>query len=137
LEEDANNNIANLGGQFISPVVNVKSLSGKGRIYALGKSEDIVLEIVKVITPTNDDAKNNVLQISNIELYPDNKVTLLDRYGVPVKNWTGFKNFTTTTPAQDGIDFASLGIGNYICVVEYTTATGEKKSVTQMVTVLK
>lgn len=138
LEEDTDNNITNLGGAFISPVLNVsKPISSKGKIYALGKSEDVIVAVTKVITPTTDDTRNNVLQISNIELYPDNTVTLLDRYGVPVKTWKGFKNFTTTTPAQEGIDFSSLGIGNYICVVEYTTLAGEKKKVSQMVTVLK
>ena len=138
LEEDTDNNITNLGGTFISPVLSVtKPISSKGKIYALGKSEDVVVAVTKVITPTTDDTRNNVLQISNIELYPDNTVTLLDRYGVPVKTWKGFKNYATTTPGQDGIDFASLGIGNYICVVEYTTLAGEKKKVSQMVTVLK
>jgi hypothetical protein len=138
LEEDTDNNITNLGGSFISPVINVsKPISAKGKVYAIGKSEDVVVAVTKVITPTADDARNNVLQISNIELYPDNTVTLLDRYGVPVKSWKGFRNYSSTTPAQDDIDFSSLGIGNYICVVEYTTQAGDKKKVSQMVTVLK
>jgi len=138
LEEDTDNNINNLGGTFISPVLSItKPISAKGKIYAIGKSEDVVVAVTKVITPTADDTRNNVLQISNIELYPDNTVTLLDRYGVPVKTWKSFKNYTTTAPEQEGIDFSKLGIGNYICVVEYTTLSGDKKKVSQMVTVLK
>lgn len=138
LEQDTDNNITNLGGTFISPVLGITNpISSKGKIYAIGKSEDVVVAVTKVITPTTDDTNNNVLQISNIELYPDNTVTLLDRYGVPVKTWKGFKNYVTTTPAQDDIDFSSLGIGNYICVVEYTTLAGDKRKVSQMVTVLK
>ena len=138
LELDTDNNLTNINGQYISPFVKVRNnTSPKGKIYALGKSEKVEVKVVNVITPTGDDTRNNVLQISDIELFPENKVTLLDRYGVPVKTWTNFKNFDTTTTSQDGFDFASLGTGNYICIVEYSSSTGEKLKVSQMVTVLK
>ncbi len=137
LELDTDGNLTNIGGQYISPFVNVRNnISSKGKIYSLGKSEKVEVKVVNVITPTDDDTRNNVLQISDIELFPENKVSLLDRYGVPVKTWTNFKNFATTSPSQEGFDFATLGIGNYVCVVEYTS-NGVKQKVSQMVTVLK
>lgn len=106
-----------------------------GEIYAFGKTEKLTLEILNVLTP-NGDVKNNVLQISNIEFFPENTVTLMDRYGVVVHTWTNFKNYSTTDAKQE-FDFTSLAIGNYLCVVEYTNLDGSRGSAQQIVTVLK
>jgi hypothetical protein len=138
LELGTDQNLTNLGGITLNHVVKSTAKStALGNLYVLGKSDKVDVTVINVITPTPDDIRNNVLQISNIELFPDNKVTLVDRYGVPVKTWTGFKNFETTSTSQDGFDFATMGIGNYICIVEYTDSAGGKQKITQMVTVLK
>lgn len=137
LELESDNTLNNLGGLYFAPFIKVATISPKGKIYAIGKTEKVQIVINNVITPTNDDVRNNVLQISDIELFPDNTVTLLDRYGVPVKTWTNFVNFSTSNPQQDSFDFSTLGIGNYICIVKYKTLSGEVVKVSQMVTVLK
>lgn len=122
-----------LEGSLSLPFVKSSKLgSTKSAVYAIGKIDKLPVPLViNVITPTADDNKNNVLQIENIDFYPVNTVTLIDRWGVPVKSWSNFKN-----NAGD-YDFGQLAIGNYICVVEYTTGTGEPKQVSQMISVLK
>jgi hypothetical protein len=63
---------------------------------------------------------------------------LIDRWGVPIKSWTNFVNYGSSDAEQADFDFTSLGIGNYICIVEYkSSANGDKKSQTQMISVLK
>ena len=115
-------------------VVTTAKASPTGEIYALAKKEGVALKIGELLTP-NGDGKNNVLKISNIELFPVNTVTLIDRYGVPVHKWTVFKNYSTTDSKQD-FDFTTLAIGNYICVVQYTDPRTGPAKVTQMITVL-
>ena len=136
LESDASKNVTDLGGVTASDfVVTTAKASPTGEIYALAKKEGVALKIGELLTP-NGDGKNNVLKISNIELFPVNTVTLIDRYGVPVHKWTGFKNYSTTDSKQD-FDFTTLAIGNYICVVQYTDPRTGPAKVTQMITVLK
>jgi surface protein len=100
--------------------------------------ETIALVIKSVLTPNTADNQNNVLHIENIEFFPENMVKLIDRWGVPIKSWTNFSNYTTPEAEQPDFNFTNLDIGNYICVVEYLNpVNGNKKSQTQMITVLK
>ena len=101
-------------------------------------TEGIELIINAFITPNTADDQNNVLYIENIEFFPENTVKLIDRWGVPIKSWTNFSNYGSSDPEQADFDFTSLNIGNYICIVEYKNSTGgDKKSQTQMISVLK
>ena len=127
----------NLGGSVNNTFyASAKALSSKAKTLALGKSDKITVIVHKLITPDNDE-KNDVLVIEGLDSFPDNEVTLLDRWGVPFKTWTGFKNYTQpATSEQTDVDFNKLGIGNYICVVKYVE-NGSEKSIKQMITVLK
>ena len=92
-----------------------------------------------LITPFNSDNINDKLKIVNIEYTFENKVTLLDRWGVPVREWKNFRNFDDpTNPNTDTFDFTKLSPGNYICVLEYTlSADAPKEKLNQMISVLK
>lgn len=70
------------------------------------------ISIKNAITP-NGDGANDQLIIDNIEFYPDNTVTLFDRWGVEVARFTGYNNDWDLT--NDG---ELIPAGNYICVVE-------------------
>ncbi len=101
-------------------------------------TEGITLTVNSFITPNSGDEENNVLYIQNVEFFPENTVKLIDRWGIPVKSWTNFSNYGSTSAEQADFDFTSLSIGSYICIVEYINGmNGEKKSETQMITVLK
>jgi hypothetical protein len=129
-----------LGGKvnnsFFSSTLKTSGINGA---YALAKSDVVRISVHKLITP-DDDGKNDVLYIDGIDAYPENRVTILDRWGVPFKKWDkSFVNYTlpaNSSQPQDGIDYRSLAVGNYIVIVEYTEF-GKKKNIQQMISVLK
>lgn len=112
------------------------SVSAKAKTFALAKSDKITVVVHKLITPDNDQI-NDVLVIEGLDSFPDNEVTLLDRWGVPFMSKKGFANYTQPAgPTQAGVDYSKLAIGNYICVIKYLE-NGAEKSIRQMITVLK
>ncbi len=104
--------------------------TAKGGKYMIAASKDVTIKIHRLITP-NGDGENDALVIEGIDLYPNNKVTLLDRWGGVYLTKVGFSG------GQTDIDYTKLVNGNYICVVEYTDASGTHKPKPQMITVLK
>jgi hypothetical protein len=102
-------------------------------------TQQVSLVIRPFITPNTVDAQNNVLFIENIDFFPENSVKLIDRWGIPVKTWVNFSNYSNPEiPGQDDFDFTSLSVGNYVCIVEFKDATtGKKRDQAQMITVLK
>lgn len=136
VELDTDGLVKNLAGVVKDPYLVVsRSISSKGTLYAIGKKAGditkIEIAVAEVMTP-NADNKNDALYVENISLFPENTVTLLDRYGVKVKQWQNFQNGNTE------FDFSTLGPGNYVCIVEYTDPnTQDRLKTTQMVTVLK
>ena len=99
-------------------------------IVAIGKEVEFSLVIHDIITPYRTEF-NDRLVIENIEKVSDNKVTLLDRWGVLAVQWYNYTNETE-------YDFTKLPPGNYVCIVEYTYP-GESRRVTAkgMITILK
>lgn len=135
----------NAGGQaenLLSAVSDGISVTSRAAVtkpvLAVAGSKEIVLRIYDIITPFVKDDFNDALHIENIEKFSVNKVTLLDRWGAPVRKWTNFTNYDDPiNPNQDGYDFTKLSPGNYICIVEYgNVETGMRKE-SQMITVLK
>lgn len=114
-------------GEFFAASAAVVSLP----ILTLGRVEEVTLTIHNLITPFGDDDVNNRLKINQLEAFQTNKVTLLDRWGVVIKEWTDYDNTLTD------YDFRKLTPGNYICIVEATDAQGNTQKKSQMVTVLK
>ena len=108
-------------------------------ILTLGIVEKVDLRIMDLITPFNGDPINAQLKIVNIESTFENKVTLLDRYGIPVHEWKNFRNYDDPlNPSTDTFDFTKLSPGNYICVLEYTlSADAPKQNLNQMISVLR
>jgi hypothetical protein len=95
----------------------------------LAKSDEISVTIYKLITP-DKDSKNDALYIQGIDAYPENEVTLLDRWGVVAANWKNFKN-------DESKNFVDLAIGNYICILKYVKAGQSINVKPQMISVLK
>jgi len=118
-------------GDFISGSTPIQTTD---RVFTLGKisSEQVKVKIHNVITPFLDNA-NDFLEIENIHLFPNNKVTLLDRWGGKVKEWSGYTNVTGTPDAS--YDLSKMATGNYICVLEYSDGSARKK-LSQMVTII-
>ncbi|MDH5250533.1 MAG: gliding motility-associated C-terminal domain-containing protein [Cyclobacteriaceae bacterium] len=101
-------------------------------ILTIGVGEKVDLQIHDLISPFTADGYNDRLQIVNVDMTGDNKVTLLDRWGVVVKEWKNFRN------DDESFDFSKLSPGNYICVLEYQlTSDSPKEKLSQMITILK
>jgi hypothetical protein len=128
----------NIGGSPSNDFVTSFSVATKP-ILTIGIGDKVDFKIFDLISPYNADNINDQLHIVNVEYTAENKVTLLDRWGVVVKRWDNFRNYDDPlNPNQDGYDFSRLGPGNYICVFEYRlTPDGPKEDLTQMITVLK
>jgi CHU_C Type IX secretion signal domain len=105
-------------------------------ILAIGGSREVELVIHDIMTPFSP-GENDYLVIDNIEKFTANKVTLLDRWGGKVHEWTNFTNYGPPFLNPDGYDFKTLSPGNYICIVEYGDPDVGFSKKSQMVTVLK
>lgn len=137
-ENPTNATAVNLGGGINGDFV-TSFTPATQPILTIGIAESVDLKIMDLITPFNSDNINDKLKIVNIEYTFENKVTLLDRWGVPVREWKNFRNFDDpTNPNTDTFDFTKLSPGNYICVLEYTlSADAPKENLNQMISVLK
>lgn len=127
----------NLGGGISGEFVT--SLSPITRpILTIGIGEKVDLQIHDLITPF-DEGENDRLHIVNVQFTSENKVTLLDRWGVVVKEWKNFRNYDDpVNPNLDGFDFSKLSPGNYICLLEYQlTPDSPTENLSQMITVLR
>jgi CHU_C Type IX secretion signal domain len=135
LELDQSSTQKNLGGSVgIDFFSSADKSSGTGKYYAIGKSSEVKVIVHKLITPDND-GKNDVLYIQGIDAYPDNEVTILDRWGVQFYFKKSFKNYPLSSlPQQADVDFTKMAIGNYIVVVNLF---GKSESIRQMISVLK
>jgi gliding motility-associated-like protein len=116
-----------LNNLFVQSASNTAPKGGK---YMIAASKDVTIKIHRLITP-NGDGQNDNLVIEGIDLYPNNKITLLDRWGGVYLTKEGFAS------SQTDIDYTKLINGNYICIVEYTDSKGTHKPKPQMITVLK
>ncbi len=136
LELDQSNAQKNLGGSVATGFfASSDKASSTGKYYAIGKSIDVKLIVHKLITPDND-GKNDVLYIQGIDAYPDNEVTILDRWGVQFYSKKSFKNYPLNSlPQQVDVDFTKMAIGNYIVVVNLSGKP--ENNVKQMISVLK
>jgi len=128
----------NLGGGVTGDFVTSFTPATKP-ILTIGIAESVDLRIMDLITPFNADNVNDRLKIVNIEYVFRSKVTLLDRWGVVVKEWADFRNYDDpNNPNQDNFDFSKLGPGNYICILQYQlSAEAPEEQLTQMISVLK
>ncbi len=139
VEADAGGGTAlNLGGGITGDFVTSFNPATRP-ILTIGIAEKVDLRIMDLITPFTADNINDRLKILNIEYTYENKVTLLDRWGVTVHEWSNFRNYDDpSATGNDNYDFTKLSPGNYICVLEYKlSADSPREKLNQMITVLK
>jgi hypothetical protein len=111
-----------------------KPITTNDRIFTLAQvsNEQLVVKIRNVITPLGSKA-NDYLFIENIDYFPDNKVILLDRWGVQLREWTGYINADENPGPMH--DLSKVATGNYIVILEYKDGSSIKK-LSQMVTII-
>lgn len=74
---------------------------------------------VRQAVSPNGDGINDVLHIDNIESYPDNKVTLMDRNGTPIFEITGYDNVNKVFDGHSNITMEMQKPGTYFYLLEY------------------
>ena len=79
--------------------------------------------VSQAVSP-NGDGINDVLHIDNIESYPDNKVTLMNRNGAPIFEITGYDNQNKVFDGHSNITKEMQRPGTYFYLLEYK-ANGE------------
>ncbi|MBN1184097.1 MAG: gliding motility-associated C-terminal domain-containing protein [Bacteroidales bacterium] len=116
---------SSIGARYLAgALISEKSFSQN--IIAFAEMDNI--EIVNVITP-NSDGINDYLTINNIELYPENEVTILNMIGQAIYST---KNYDNTWDAS--IDGKILSQGNYMCILKFEN---NKKIYTQTISILR
>ncbi len=113
---------------------NAKTVTTSARVSGYGvftfarvKTDKILpgdIVIYNGLSPDLDDGKNDYFIIDNINLYPNNRVTIFNRWGVKLfetKNYDSkgnvFRGYSNARATIDGSE--KLPSGNYFYVVEY------------------
>ena len=79
--------------------------------------EDVVLPN-QILTP-NGDGKNDTFIINGIEFYPENKLTIYNRWGNKVYQKAGYLNEWEGTSNETKVGSGALPVGTYFYVLEY------------------
>ena len=122
-------NLGSIPGSDQTQVISASPVTST--VVGVGATTEIDITIHELITPYGSPGVFDQLKIHNLPGFAYNKVTLLDRYGVPLKEWEDYSNDMSTD------FFKTLSPGNYICIVEYGASKGNVRKKSQMVTVLK
>ena len=117
----------NTGGYTVSADLVTAEGCTKTIQAAVTVLEPVKIIIKNVVTP-NGDGSNDVLWVENLDLYPENEVKFLDRWGVEVAEFVNYANDWDMTNNGDLIPS-----GSYICIVRL--ADGDVYSMT--VTVIR
>ncbi|SEW24572.1 Calx-beta domain-containing protein [Chitinophaga sp. YR573] len=87
------------------------------------------IRVHPALSPNNDGLGNDAMYIENIDKYPDNDVTVFNRWGGTVFTTKGYNNFTNNFNGkantgsgknQDVLD------GSYFFIIHYTDGSGKK-----------
>jgi gliding motility-associated-like protein len=89
--------------------------------------DEVVIELLELKIPTtitpNNDGLNDLFEITGIEFYPDNVVTIFNRWGTIIFSKSGYKN-DWNGRSQDGKE---LSEDTYFCTVEINGKVVHKK----------
>ncbi|MDT7827809.1 gliding motility-associated C-terminal domain-containing protein [Pricia sp. S334] len=94
--------------------------------------EEDVIEVFNVITP-NDDQVHDTLKIDGLENYPDNSISIYNRWGVLVYSTQAYGTrgnvFKGTSEGRATVDAdRKLPVGTYFYILDYKNGVGENKS---------
>jgi gliding motility-associated-like protein len=73
-----------------SSVSSTDNVLGPWIAVAYEKSRDLL--VYNAVTPGNNDGKHDFLKIVNIDLYPNNEVTIINRWGDKIFQMSGYNN---------------------------------------------
>jgi gliding motility-associated-like protein len=76
--------------------------------------------IVNQVVSPNGDGIDDVLNIKNIENYPDNKLTLVNRDGVMIYQATGYNNTSRAFDGHSSVTGTLQQQGTLLYILEFT-----------------
>lgn len=95
--------------------------------------KEVTYEVSQLITP-NGDGVNDVWELKNIELFKDNKVTVVDRWGGVIYTATGYNNTTVSWNGMNEKGIAApTGTYFYTITVKFRDTTVDKKGFVELV----
>lgn len=100
------------------------------RFFTLGAVvSDRTIEVFNAIS-ANGDEKNAFMRISNIEFYPDNMVTIFNRWGDKVFELRGYNNDKNNFRGESNITGKTLPAGTYFYVIDLKDGSSRKTGYT-------
>jgi gliding motility-associated-like protein len=88
------------------------------------------LRIHPAMSPNNDGLGNDALYIENIDRYPDNDITIFNRWGGTVFTTKGYNNLSNNFKGIGNAGSAkgqTVLDGSYFYIIHYTDGNGQKK----------
>ncbi len=81
--------------------------------------------VYNAVSP-NEDGKNEFMRIDNIEQYPNNIVTIFNRWGDKVYEITGYDNSQKNFRGESNVSGARLSAGTYYYTVDLSNGSAKK-----------
>lgn len=91
------------------------------------------LRVHPALSPNNDGLGNDVMNVENIDKYPDNDVTVFNRWGGTVFTTKGYNNTTNNFNGKANVGSGKnqdVLDGSYFFIIHYTDGSGNKKRYT-------
>ncbi len=107
------------GNDKFKPAEPVSHTLNVGRSLMVNSLKTITEPVVDPALSPNGDGKNDELTISNIEMYPDNKLSIINTNGDRVFEATGYNNQSKTFDGRSIIDSKQQKPGTYYYRLEY------------------
>jgi gliding motility-associated-like protein len=90
------------------------------------------------MSPNNDGLGNDVMQIENIDKYPENEVTVFNRWGGAVFTTKGYHNLSNNFNGKGNVGGAKgqdVPDGSYFFIIHTTDANGNSKRYTGFIVI--
>lgn len=102
--------------------VTLTAVSNKGCTSTVTMEHEVIviIPVVNIITPNGDNV-NNALYFKGLEFYPENKITIFNRWGKKIYEASGYDNKWTGADQQDG---------TYYYILEVPTLKYQDKTIT-------
>lgn len=128
----SNNNVITLSGKANGWTLNMLNAGtavitakqdGDGNYLPASESQTLIVDEdginIKAALSPNGDGINDNLVISNIELYPENKLTIMGSNGIKVFDKSNYDNVNGLFNGHSGITGSMLPQGSYFYMLDY------------------
>jgi gliding motility-associated-like protein len=97
-----------------------------------------VVRVHPALSPNNDGLGNEVMQIENIDKYPDNEVTVFNRWGGTVFTTKGYNNMSNNFNGKSNVGAGKgqdVPDGSYFFIIHTTDRAGKTNRTTGFIVI--